>query len=104
MLIDNDIINDLFKIISENTKIIDNKDIIKELLILLDSFGEILFSTEKNRENKEGIELFLNNCVKFINERIKDYSNDNQFVLIINTFYTMMKMKLELGNDYEDLF
>ena len=104
MLIDNEIINDLFKIISDNTKIIDNKDIIKELLILLDSFGEILFTTEKNRENKEGIELFLNNCVKFINERIKDYSNDNQFVLIINTFYTMMKMKLELGNDYEDLF
>ena len=104
MLIDNDIINDLFKIIIENTKTIDNKDIIKELLILLDSFAEILFSTEKNRENKDGIELFLSNCVKFINQKIKDYSNDNKFVLIINTFYTMMKMKLELGNEYEELF
>ena len=104
MLIEDDIINDLFKIIKENTNNVDNKDIIKELLILLDSFAEILFSTEKNRENKEGIELFIINCVKFINQIMNDYSNDNKFILIINIFYTMMKMKLELENEYENIF
>ena len=104
MLIDDDIINDLFSIISTHTKNVDNKDIIKELLILLDSFAEILFSTQKNRENKDGIELFLMNCVKFNNQIFGDYSDDNKFIIIINVFYTMMKMKMELEDEYENIF
>ena len=104
MLIDDDIINDLFSIISTNTKNVDNKEIIKELLILLDSFAEILFSTQKNRENKDGIELFLMNCIKFNNQIFKDYSDENKFIMIINVFYTMMKMKIELEKEYENIF
>ena len=104
MLIDDDIINDLFSIICTNTKNVDNKEIIKELLILLDSFAEILFSTQKNRENKDGIELFLMNCIKFNNQIFKDYSDENKFIMIINVFYTMMKMKIELKKEYENIF
>ena len=104
MVIDNDIINDLFSIISKNAIMNDNKEVMKELLILLDSFAEILFSTQNNKENKEGIELFVINCVKYINQIIKDYSDDKIFILIINVFYTLMKMKLELGKEYEDIF
>ena len=103
-LIDSDIINDLFEIITSNTKNIENQDIIKDLLILLDSFAEILFTTEKNKENKNNIELFLLNCIKFINQIIDDCTNDIKFILIINIFYTMMKMKNELENEYKELF
>ena len=99
MLIEDDIINDLFSIITTHSKNIENKDIIKELLILLDSFAEVLFSTQKNRENSKGIELFMMNCVKFINQIISEYYEDNKFILIINAFYTMMKMKLELEKE-----
>ena len=101
MLLTEDVINDLFTIIS--SKVEDNKELIKEFLVLLDSISEIFFTNIKNREIKKNVELFLINSIKFINSLIKEYADENKFILIINTFYSIMKMKLELA-EYQNLF
>ena len=101
-VVDEDIIKDLFVIIS--TKFIDNKEVIKEFLVLIDSIAEILYSTPKNRENANNIELFLMSCIKLINQYLPNNSEDNKFILIINVFYSMMKLKLELQNEYANIF
>ena len=101
-IVDEDIIKDLFVIIS--TKFIDDKEIIKEFLILIDSICEILYSTPKNRENEKNLELFLTSCVNLINKSLPNNTEENQFILIINVFYSMIKAKLELQNEYENIF
>jgi hypothetical protein len=101
-VVDEDIIKDLFVIIS--TKFVDNKEVVKEFLILIDSIAEILYSTPKNKENEQNIELFLMSCIKLINQYLSNNSEDNKFTLIINVFYSMMKLKLELQNKYPNVF
>ena len=100
--IDEDIIKDLFEIIS--TKIVDNKELIKEFLVLIDSIAEILYSTPENRKNEKNIELFLLSCIKLINENLPNYSDENKFILIINVFYSIIKVKLELQGEFPNLF
>ena len=101
-IIDEDIIKDLFTIVK--TKIIDNKELIKEFLVLIDSIGEILYTTPKNKKKKKNIELFLLSCINLINQLIENNSDENKFILIINVFYTMIKVKLELQTLYENIF
>ena len=101
-IIEEDIIKDLFKIIS--SKVFDNKELIKEFSVLIDSITEILYSTKKNRENVQNIELFLMLCVKLINQLLGNISDENKFILIINVFYSMIKAKLELQNEYKNIF
>ena len=101
-VIDEDIIKDLFEIIS--TKIVDNKELIKEFLVLIDSIAEILYFTPENRKNEKNIELFLLSCIKLINENLPNYSDDNKFILMINVFYTIIKVNLELKEEFPNIF
>ena len=101
-MIEEDIIKDLFEIIK--AKALDSKELIKEFLILIDSLGEIMYSTPKNVENIKNIELFLILCINYINQLLENNYDENKFILIINIFYTFIKMKLELKSEFENIF
>ena len=101
-IIEDYIIKDLFMIFK--SKALENKELIKEFLILIDSIGEIMYTTPKNVENEKNIELFLFLCIDIINQLLENNSDENKFILIVNMFYTIIKIKFEIQNKYGNIF
>ena len=95
--IEDEILINLFNIISKSN--LNEKENIKDISILIDSLGEIIYN--KNDENL--INFFVKNCLDLIHNQINNMYDDNIFSLLLNVGYTLMKIQNKKINEFNDL-
>ena len=95
--IEDEILINLFNIISKSN--LNEKENIKDISILIDSLGEIIYN--KNDENL--INFFVKNCLDLIHNQINNMYDDNIFSLLLNVCYTLMKIQNKKINEFNDL-
>ena len=95
--IEDEILINLFNIISKSN--LNEKENIKDISILIDSLGEIIYN--KNDENL--INFFVKNCLDLIHNQINNMYDDNIFSLLLNVCYTLMKIQNKKINAFNDL-